>query len=171
MYYEQDWQLAVLVEPSHDKTNKMIINAHSDQSLCCLHEEALGSWLPIKHTAKTDQTGRMPRLIWVFAGHRSVILLVLLCCGSVYESSALHKNYACVPACVHPVILSWAFSYYLRLWSPARPLTPTSVRSQQMLHEIETHHSHHCIVNVLKNEANYMCPFIISVVQGHHIIW
>ena len=33
----------------------------------------------------TDQTGRMPRLIWVFAGH-TLILLVLLCCGSfVYE--------------------------------------------------------------------------------------
>ena len=32
-------------------------------------------------TAKTDQTGRMPRLIWVFAGH-TAILLVLSCGGS-----------------------------------------------------------------------------------------
>ena len=32
-------------------------------------------------TAKTDQTGRMPRLVWVFAG-RTLILLVLSCRGS-----------------------------------------------------------------------------------------
>ena len=36
--------------------------------LRCPHEESLGPKLPIEHTAKTDQTGRMPRLIWVFAG-------------------------------------------------------------------------------------------------------
>ena len=43
-------------------------SAQSDQSLHCPHEESLGPQLPIKCTAKTDQTGRMPRLIWVFAG-------------------------------------------------------------------------------------------------------
>ena len=37
-------------------------------SLRCPHEEALGAWLAIERTAKTDQTGRMPRLIRVFAG-------------------------------------------------------------------------------------------------------
>ena len=34
-------------------------------------------------TAKTDQTGQMPRLIWVFTG-RTVILLALSCRGSFY---------------------------------------------------------------------------------------
>ena len=29
----------------------------------------------------SDQSGRMPRMIWLFAGH-TVILLVLSCCGS-----------------------------------------------------------------------------------------
>ena len=51
-------------------------SAQSDQSLRCPHEETLGTELPIERTAKTDQTGRMPRLILVFAG-RTVILLVL----------------------------------------------------------------------------------------------
>ena len=37
--------------------------------------------LSTEHTAKTDQTGRMPRLIWVFTG-RTLILLVLSCRGS-----------------------------------------------------------------------------------------
>ena len=33
------------------------------------------------HSKDTDQTGRMPRLIWIFAG-RTLILLVLSCRGS-----------------------------------------------------------------------------------------
>ena len=43
-------------------------SAQSDQGLRCPHEEILGPSLPIERTVKTDQTGRMPRLIWVFAG-------------------------------------------------------------------------------------------------------
>ena len=56
----------------------------SDQSLRCQHEESLGPQLPIERTAKTDQTGqmpRLPRLIWIFAG-RTDILLVLSWGGS-----------------------------------------------------------------------------------------
>ena len=62
-----------LYEPPHNKTNKMTF-AHSEDSdqpghlpslisLRCPHEETLDPQLP------TDQTGWMPRLIWVFAGH------------------------------------------------------------------------------------------------------
>ena len=50
-------------------------------SLCCPHEEALGPMPPINRTAKTDQTGQMPRLIWVLLGAHA-ILLVLLWGGS-----------------------------------------------------------------------------------------
>ena len=48
------------------------------ESLHCPHGETLGSWLPIERAAKSlirlggcpdsDQTGRVPRLTWVFAG-------------------------------------------------------------------------------------------------------
>ena len=41
-------------------------------------------------TAKTDKTGRMPRLIWVFAGH-TLILLVLSCRGSFFKSIPLYR--------------------------------------------------------------------------------
>ena len=49
-------------------------------------------------TAKTDQTGRMPRLICVFAG-RTAILLVLSCHGSylgnhIRKQSYLEYSYA-----------------------------------------------------------------------------
>ena len=65
-------------EPRHDKTNKMTCAAsegseqsgHSPSliSLRC-PQEVVGPWLSLEHTAKTDQTGRMLRLIWVFSGH------------------------------------------------------------------------------------------------------
>ena len=62
-------------------------SAQSDQSLHYPHEEILGPYLPNERTAKTlmtDQTGRMSRLIWVFAG-RILIVLVLSCRGSYYH--------------------------------------------------------------------------------------
>ena len=39
------------------KTQISLGIAQSDQSLRCLHEEALAPWLPIECTGKTDQTG------------------------------------------------------------------------------------------------------------------
>ena len=68
-----------IIEPSHDKTKKMICapserlrsawaSAQSDQSLRCPQEESLGPQLSIEHTAKT---GQMHRLNWVFAGRTS----------------------------------------------------------------------------------------------------
>ena len=65
-------------EPPHDKTNKMTraLSEDSDQpghppsliSLRCPHEEILCPQLLIERTTKTDQTGRMSRLVWFFAG-------------------------------------------------------------------------------------------------------
>ena len=51
-------------------------SAQSNQSLrCALRTQAF------MRTAKTDQTGRVPRLIWVIAG-RTATLLILSCRGS-----------------------------------------------------------------------------------------
>ena len=65
-------------EPPHGKTNNVVVRPAKTRislgirpvwsSLRCPHEEGLGPQLPIECTAKTDQTGRMPRLIWVFTG-------------------------------------------------------------------------------------------------------
>ena len=68
-------------------------SAQSDQSLHCPHKESLGSlatqWV---HSEDSDQTGRMPRLIWVFAG-RTVILLVLSWGGSYFISVAQPQKF------------------------------------------------------------------------------
>ena len=60
-----------IIEPPHDKATKWFVcpakTPPSLISLHCPHEESLVPKLPIECTAKTDQTGRMPRLI-VFVG-------------------------------------------------------------------------------------------------------
>ena len=108
---------SVIYEPVHEKNNKMACApsedsgqpaAQSDQSLNCPLEESLGPQLPIECTAKTlDQTGPLPRLIWVFAG-RTVILLVLswgsymycvklpqVCIVCVQAGKAMARRYRC----------------------------------------------------------------------------
>ena len=88
----------ITAEPRHDKTKKMSVHlanqpwqiawasAQSDQ-LCA-------QWV-VKDTGflhadseDSDQTGRMPRLIWVFAGS-TLTLLVFSCRGSAIDSCVL----------------------------------------------------------------------------------
>ena len=59
-------------------------SAESDQSLHCPFEEALGPWLPTLRAPNknSDQTGCMPRLIWVFAWH-TVQFIGLSSSGSI----------------------------------------------------------------------------------------
>ena len=78
-------------EPRHDKTNKMRV--HPAKTQTCLGIRPVWSvslcaqWVAkdpsILHadSEASDQTGWMPRLIWVFAGC-TLILLVLSCRGS-----------------------------------------------------------------------------------------
>ena len=70
-------------ELQHDKTNKMTCapSEDSDQPghFRCLHEEAMGPWLPIKHTEDSDQTEWMPRLIWVIAGCTCHFVCFVMC--------------------------------------------------------------------------------------------
>ena len=78
-----------LNEPQHDKTNKMSVRPAKTQISMGIHpvwsESSLSTWRKLGslathwvHSEGPDQTGRMPRLIWVFAGH-TLILLVLSC--------------------------------------------------------------------------------------------
>ena len=72
----------------------------SDQSLRCPHEEKLGPQLSIERTAKcedSDQTGRVSRLIWVFAGHKGYFVglvmkwLTLRNCILIFASGLRNK--------------------------------------------------------------------------------
>ena len=82
-------------EPWHDKTNKMSVRPAKTQISLGIRpiwsESSLSAWRKLGslathwvHSEDSDQTGRMPRLIWVFAG-RTVILLVLSCRGSNHD--------------------------------------------------------------------------------------
>ena len=74
-------------EPQHDITNKMSVRPVKTQislvwseSSLCAHWVAKDPWFLHADSKDFDQTGRMPRLMWVFAG-RTLILLVLSCCS------------------------------------------------------------------------------------------
>ena len=79
-------------EPRHDKTNKESVRLAETQislGICPVwSESSLSAWRKLgslathsAHSEDSDQTGWMPRLIWVFAGC-TVTLFVLSCCGS-----------------------------------------------------------------------------------------
>ena len=81
-----------LFEPRHDKTNKMSVRPAKTQISLGIRPVWSESSLCAQWVAKdprflhayiedSDQTGRMPRLIWVIAG-RTLTLLVLSCRGS-----------------------------------------------------------------------------------------
>ena len=84
--------LSIQFEPLHDKTNKISVRpaktqislgirpAWSESSLC-VQWVAKGPRFLHADSEDSDQTGRMPRLIWVFAGC-TLTLLVLSCRGS-----------------------------------------------------------------------------------------
>ena len=46
--------------------------------------------LPVQRTAKTDQTGRMPRLIRVFTGHIVILLVLLWGSSNSFNHELLH---------------------------------------------------------------------------------
>ena len=89
-------------EPRHDKNNNVAVRPAKIQISLGIHPVWSESSLYAQWVAKdpsflhadsedSDQTGRMPRLIWVFAG-RTLTLLVLTCRGSLHYS---HINIAC----------------------------------------------------------------------------
>ena len=79
-------------EPPYDKTNNVVERPAKTQISLGIRpvwsESSLSAWKKLgslathwAHSEDSDQTGRMPRLIWVFAG-RTAILLVLSRGGS-----------------------------------------------------------------------------------------
>ena len=85
-------------EPPRDKTNKMSVRPAKTQISLGIHPVWSESSLYAQWVAKnpsflhadskdSDQTGWMPRLIWVFAG-RTVILLVLSWEAHIFSTTA-----------------------------------------------------------------------------------
>ena len=92
---KSDYLLKPTFEPPHDKTNKMTGRPVKTQISLGVRpvwsESSLSAWRNIgslvthwAHSEDSDQTGRMPRLIWAFAG-RTATLSVLSCRGSFLQ--------------------------------------------------------------------------------------
>ena len=89
-------------EPRHDKTNKMAVRPVKIQINLGIRpvwsESSLSAWRKLgslvthwAHSEDSDQTGRMPRLIWVFAA-RTITLLVLSYRGSLITVGQLYQD-------------------------------------------------------------------------------
>ena len=119
------------IEPRHKKTNKKWVCAQrklrsawpfsqSDQS-------SLSAWRNLGplathwvHSEDSDQTGRMPRLIWVFAGC-TITLLVLSCRGSIFMSQMTkgmkpQYQYRCTFYAMQSIWPVFCFLTFLRLF-------------------------------------------------------
>ena len=91
-----------IFKPRHDKNNKMGVRPAKTQislgmrpvwseSSLCAQWVAKDPECFFMRTAKTDQTGRMPRLIWVFAG-RTLAFLDLTCRGSFVRKICIYGS-------------------------------------------------------------------------------
>ena len=92
-----------IFEPQHDKTNKLSVRPAKTEISLVIRPVRSKSSLSARrklvslathwvHSKNSDQTGRMPRLIWVFAGH-TVTLLVLSCRGSYVLSVWIFRSF------------------------------------------------------------------------------
>ena len=107
------WYHTGTCEPRHDKTNNVAARPAKTQislGICPVwSESSLSACRNLRslafhwaHSKDSDQTGRMPRLIWVIAG-RTLILLVLSCRDS------------CLFHCISICRVSWLEDIWLGL--------------------------------------------------------
>ena len=113
----------IIYEPPHDKTNNMTVRPAKTQISLGIHPVWSESSLCTQWVAKdpsflhadsedSDQTGRMPRLIWVFA-RRTVTLLVLPWGDSylkMYDYLLFIEWWFCVTLCI---LWSWCSNFFI----------------------------------------------------------
>ena len=113
-------------EPRHDKTNKMSVRPAKTQISLSIHpvwsEFSLCAQLVAKDpgflhadSEDSDQTRRIPRLIWVFAG-RTFTLLVLSCRGSFQHYDHLAWGICVSRAFVCLFCTLWYLSFFSSSW-------------------------------------------------------
>ena len=81
-------------------------------------ESSLSAWRKLEplathwvHSQDSDQTGRMPRLIWVFAGH-TVIFLVLSWDGSLLFFPCIMLLWCTIVNCENCLIIGWIVKHW-----------------------------------------------------------
>ena len=78
------------------KTNKMNVHLAQTGRMLCTQWVSKDPSFSHANSEDSDQTGQMPRLIWVFAA-RTLILLGFSCRGSyVLYSDAMINEYGCL---------------------------------------------------------------------------
>ena len=116
-------------EPRHDKTSKVSVRPAKTQISLGIRpvwsESSQPAWRNLEplathwaHSEDSDQTGRMPRLIWVYPGC-TVILLVLSCRGSyLFISTWRDRNIS--EYIFHELQPCWNGFHYEIYWATPR---------------------------------------------------
>ena len=155
-------QLQCIHEPPHDKTNKMAIapSEDTDQPVhppSLITESSLSAWRNIGssatnwvHCEDSDQTERMPRLIWVFVGHKSHLVgfvmrwLTFRKCILIFASGLRNKPHFWKPCS-------------LALWLQRQGLL---VRAPVLAHT-----GYKCNVRYISHEIMYMFFLLFPLIQ------
>ena len=121
-------------EPQHAKTNKVTVQPAKTQISLGIRpvwsESSMSAWRKLgslaTHLAQieySDQTGRMPRLIWVFAGRTATLL------GLSYRGS--HQDYKTWQRSTENKGGAW--ESYKTIWVPSSEFVSSSIPSWQIL--------------------------------------
>ena len=125
-----------IIEPLRDKTNKVSVRPGKTQISLCIHPVWSESSLCTQWVAKgpsflhadsedSDQTGQMARLIWVFAGRTTTLLVfchevsqltlcLWVCCSAfqICPSIFFKRNYCHKNSCVFVFPMSFFFFFF-----------------------------------------------------------
>ena len=123
------------LQPPHDKTNKMTVRQAKSQISLGLHTVIWESSLCAQWVAKdtsflhadsedSDQTGRMPMLIWVFTGHMRF-------CWFCREVAEVY-SYGCHNSALHDQQSCWQDSSII-IWSTSQENLSTELCNQGRL--------------------------------------
>ena len=157
-------------------------SAQSDQSSLSAWR-IIGSLATHKgHSKDSDQTGRMPRLIWVFAGHRSMLFCWFCCVAAQFMNHLPSQKsipdlrcvcvYIYVCACVGTCVRAPCHGHFHIIWGYGVLLDPLHwLFSPITTNAARNRNSHPCIVNVLKNWSELHVSICNLRWQGHHIVW
>ena len=136
-------RMEFIYEPRHDKTNNVAVRpaktqislgirpVWSESSLCAQWVAKGPSFLHVD-SEDSDQTGRMPRLIWVFAG-RTLTLFVLSCRGSYLNLFVSQvSDFSCRNKALIPELLKQGYRYQ-------KPRTAFSKFNRRLSGLVEAH--------------------------------
>ena len=137
--------------------------AQTDQSSLCTQWVAKDPSFLHADSEDSDQTGQMPRLIWVFAG-RTAILMVLSCRGTLYCLSFPVINIACVRS--FPIVDGILVRQSRGCWNAWYPSILIGANNHLATNG---HQRYRLVLTVTDVQQQYQLVTIITISSSHQL--